>query len=1046
MVLFINTEKVIFISLSKKVKKYSCCFWSVNEGTLFFCSCDLPVLSIQQFLQFGYSYLIVLTRQSKYGKRNTRPENKKLFFGIPNNVFILHIKCCYMNCSRRKMPLLFISLLGYFIADAQLLTWSPQFPNDNSTITITVDASKGNKGLLDYTGAVYLHLGLITSLSTSASDWRYSPTVWGTTTAPVATSLGNNKWSFTITNPRAYFNAPAGVPAGETILRIAILFRTAAGDKAQRNTDGSDMYVPIYPAGGNYIRFTTPFILPNYNKANEPITAIVGQQVAVTATASTTAGTLNLYFNGAKITGPVTGSATISGSPTVASAGGQKIIAELVVAGISYYDTVQFYLPPPNTILPIPPGAREGINYWPGCDSVTLVLYAPNKINAVVLGDFTGNNWLPQSQFQMNKTPDGNYYWLTLHGLTAGTEYAFEYLVDNTIYIADPYSEKVLDPWNDQYIPVATYPGLKPYPANPNVSAAVNGIVGVLQTCAVPYNWQVTNFIKPDKRNLITYELLVRDFGAARNYQMLIDTISYFKRLGINAIELMPVNEFSGNESWGYNPVFYLALDKAYGTKNKFKEFIDLCHKNGIAVILDVVYNQLDALNAPEGKLYWDGANNRPAANNPWLNPVAPHPYSVFNDLNHTSAATRYWVGRAMDYWVSEYKIDGYRIDLAKGFTQTVSNETTVENFDGSRVDNLFRYYDSLVPKYPGTYMILEFLGQQRFEEQLYAGHGFMLWGNNNPTYNQNTMGYASNSDFSKIVYNSPQEAFTAPAEMGYMESHDEERLMYKNEQYGNSSGSYNVKTLATALERQAAAAAVFFTVPGPKMIWQFGERGYDTTINFGGNRTANKPPLWEYMQDANRLKLWNVYSKLINLRLSNPAVFNNPTFSYDFNDNSGLFRRFQIADTAASGMKVTVVANLDVVAQTRTISFQSTGKWYNYLGNGTGTGINGTAGRTFALAAAAQTITLQPGEYHVYIFQPAGTYMFIGSGNWNDPSNWSYNTLPPSPLPAGSEILINPQSGGECILNVPQSIAPGAKLTVVSGKNFRIPLNLTNQ
>jgi 1,4-alpha-glucan branching enzyme len=111
----------------------------------------------------------------------------------------------------------------------------------------------------------------------------------------------------------------------------------------------------------------------------------------------------------------------------------------------------------------------------------------------------------------------------------------------------------------------------------------------------------------------MTYELLVRDFGEARNYQMLIDTISYFKRLGVNAIELMPVNEFSGNESWGYNPDFYLALDKAYGTKNKFKEFIDLCHKNGIAVILDVVYNHLDAFNAPQGKLYWDAVNNRPA-------------------------------------------------------------------------------------------------------------------------------------------------------------------------------------------------------------------------------------------------------------------------------------------------------------------------------------------------------------------------------------------------------------------------------------------------
>ena len=946
----------------------------------------------------------------------------------------------------RKFPSLIFLLFLFAAADAQFLSWSPQFANDNSTITITMDATKGNQGLLGYTDNVYMHFGVVTNLSTPAAYWRYTATTWASTSAPVATSLGNNKWSFTITNPRAYFNAGSGgVPAGETILKIGILFRDAAGNKVQRNTDGGDMFVPIYAAGGNYIQFTQPFIIPASNISNEPVTATVGQPVPVTAIASNTSGTLNLYYNGTKITGPLTGTATIAGSPVVSSTGNQRIVAELIAGGISYYDTVQFYLPPANTISSLPAGVKQGINYWPGCDSVTLVLYAPNKINAVVLGDFSGNNWEPQTQFQMNKTPDGNYYWLTIHGLAAGTEYAFQYLVDNTIYIADPYSEKILDPWNDQYIPAATYPGLKPYPSNVNVSAGTNGFVSVLQTCATPYNWQVTSFAKPDQRNLITYELLVRDFGDARNYQMLIDTISYFKRLGINAIELMPVNEFSGNESWGYNPTFYLALDKAYGTKNKFKEFIDLCHKNGIAVILDVVYNHLDSYNAPQGKLYWDGTNNRPAANNPWLNATTPHPYGVFEDVKHTSAATQYWVARAMEYWIQEYKIDGYRLDLAKGFTQVVSNETTVENFDGSRIDNLSRYYDSVVPKFPGTYMILEFLGQQRAEEKLYANKGFILWCKNTDTYNQTTMGYASNSNFSKVVYNSGEQQFTTPSGMDYMESHDEERLMYKNLQFGNNSGGYNVKNLATALERQAAAAALFFTVPGPKLMWQFGERGYDTSINFNG-RTGNKPPLWQYMSDPNRLKLYNVYSRLINLRLSNPDVFNSTTFSYDFDDAGGLYKRFQIMSPAANGMMVTVIANFDVLPQTRTITFQTTGKWYNYLSNGTGTGINGATANTFDVASATQSIALQPGEFHVYVYQPPTVYNFIGSGNWTDPANWSYNTLPPALLPAGSEIIISPQPGGECVLNTPQTISNNAKLTVMAGKNLKILLNLTIQ
>jgi len=876
----------------------------------------------------------------------------------------------------RKAMLLLTGMCMLMVAKAQLLTWSPQFPNDNSTIVTTMDANFGNQALLNHSGTVYMHLGVITNLSTSNTDWRYVTTTWGSTTAPVATPAGTNKWTYTITNPRAYFN----VPAGETIRRVALLFRDASGNKVQKNADGSDMFIPIFAPGTNGIQFTQPFLRPTFDITHEPTTANIGSNIPATAIASTSAGTLKMYFNGTQISGPVTGNNTITGNATVTGAGNQRLVAELNVGATTVYDTVDFFVTPVTTVAPLPAGVKEGINYNPSCTSATLVLYAPGKTSVSVIGDFAGSNWVPQTQYQMNRTPDGNYFWLVINGLTSGTEYAYQYLVDNSIYIADPYAEKILDPWDDQYIPASTYPNLKPYPNNPNVSASQNGIVSILQTCPPAYNWQVTNFTKPDKRNLMTYEMLIRDFGgsAPNNFQLLIDTLSYFKRLGINALELMPVSEFSGNQSWGYNPTFFHAIDKAYGPKNKLKELIDSCHANGIAVIMDVVYNHEDAYNTPHGKLYWNAATGKPAANNPWLNQDAPHPYSVFNDFNHTSAATQYFVIRNLRFWLDEYKVDGFRFDLAKGFTQTVSNTSTVENYDASRVANLKRYYDSIVPYYPGTYMILEFLGTQRQEEQEYANIGFMLWGNNNATYNQATMGYTSNSDFSKIVYNSSQSAFTTPAAFGYMESHDEERLMYKNLQFGNSSGGYNVKDLPTALIRQAGAASLFFTVPGPKMFWQFGERGYDESINFGGSNVANKPPHWEYMADANRLKLWNAYKQLIKLRLDNPAVFNSTGFSYDFFDGNGLFKRFQIADPAANGKKVTVIANFDVIPQTRSITFQTTGNWKNYLSDGmtTGaTGVNGATGTTFNVATATQSITLQPGEYHVYLWeQPCAT------------------------------------------------------------------------
>ena len=808
-----------------------------------------------------------------------------------------------------------------------------------------------------------MHLGVNTNLSTAPSDWRYVKfaNFNAPNAAANATPLGANKYSFTITNIRAYFN----VPAGETIRKVNIIFRNGAGTIKQVNSDVSDMYLPVYPAGQFAVRLNLPPFEPRFNPYPEPLNVAIGGTVAITGVATNNAA-LTIKLNGTTINTAASAN-TLSATPTIATACEQKIMFEGNDGTGLKKDSFSFFIPPTTTTAPLPAGMIEGINYAANNTSATLVLFAPNKNTVNVIGDF--NNWTPTCATQMNKTPDGNYYWLTVSGLTPGVEYGFQYLVDNTLKVADPYTQKLLDQFNDPFITNVTYPNLKPYPVG-----LTSGLVGILQTAEPQYTWQVNNFVKPDKRNLITYELLIRDFTAEHSYQSLIDSIEYLKGIGINSIELMPVNEFDNNESWGYNPSFYFAPDKYYGTKNKLKEFIDICHLNGIAVILDVVYNHCTG-NAPQAALYWNPATNQPTPTNPWLNVTATHPYSVFNDFNHTSAATRYLFTRNLNFWLDEYKVDGFRFDLAKGFSQTVTNTTTVENYDAARVANLKYYYNNSVPSHPNTYMILEFLGSlPSSEEQDYAAHGFMLWGNMNTRYNQCTMGFASNSDISAISYNSSQRNFNNPALMGYMQSHDEERTMFKNLQNGNAVAGYDVKNLPTALAREEAAAAVFFTVPGPKLIWQFEERGYDVSIFFGGSNVANKPPKWEYMNDVNRRKLYDTYKKMIDFRLNNQVIFNNTNFSYDFFNGGGLVKTFQIEDPNTAGKKVTVVANLDVVTQTKNITFQATGNWFNYVANGTGTGLNGTTNNTFTLTTANQNITLAPGEYHIYVSIPPCT------------------------------------------------------------------------
>jgi hypothetical protein len=176
----------------------------------------------------------------------------------------------------RKFLLAFI--LFCFAAGAgyaQLLSTDVAFPTDASTIVITMDATKGNTGLLNHTTSdVYVHTGVITNLSTSATNWRYvkfnqnfnQPNA-SLQAAPHPTDA--NKWVFTIANIRAYY----GVPAGETILRVSILFRSGNGSKVQRNIDGSDMYIQVYPANEFAVKFTSPAMQPTYVPTAEPLTA-----------------------------------------------------------------------------------------------------------------------------------------------------------------------------------------------------------------------------------------------------------------------------------------------------------------------------------------------------------------------------------------------------------------------------------------------------------------------------------------------------------------------------------------------------------------------------------------------------------------------------------------------------------------------------------------------------------------------------------------------------------------------------------------------------
>lgn len=444
-----------------------------------------------------------------------------------------------------------------------------------------------------------------------------------------------------------------------------------------------------------------------------------------------------------------------------------------------------------------------GINYNPD-NSVTLVLHEKDKDGmkydyCYLISELSG--WKINGDYAMKRDEKAGCWWITLDGLGPDKEYMYQYHVGNeegSFRVCDPYSEITYDPWNDPYIS-STYPDLPEYPSG------ATGLVSAFRINRPAFRWD--DFSIEDDDDIVIYELLLRDFTSTKDMNGALSRISYLKDLGVNAIELMPVQEFDGNLSWGYNPNSYFAMDKAYGTREMYKTFINECHKAGLAVLLDVVYNHATGIH-PMAALYWNTAGNETAANNPWFNVSAPHPYNVFHDWNHENQTVRDMVKRNLTYLMDEYNVDGFRFDMTKGFTQRQCTENNASDYDAGRIAILKDYNSAIRAHNPDAVVILEHFCEWKEEKEL-AEAGMKVWRNMNYAYCQSAMGWSEGSDFSGLYSGTANMPFGSL--VGFMESHDEERTAYKQTAYGNG----NLKTdLAARMQREELNAAFFLTVP----------------------------------------------------------------------------------------------------------------------------------------------------------------------------------------------------------------------------------------
>ena len=839
-----------------------------------------------------------------------------------------------MKYISKLFAILFLSISIY----SQPIYTDPEFPTENNHITIILDTSQPGAGeLSNYTGTIYAHTGV----NTNNGNWQHVIGEWGDNqNQPALTKIGSNLYELVVGFPRQFYSV---IDPNEHINQLALVFRSADGSLQTR----PDIFVDIYEPGLNII-IENPEVSDDLgDPQRSPAFVKFGSTIEIKIRAAeigTLTSSLTLYVNNIQVEQSFADTLSYDFNYYDYPAGPHDVLAVgLDTAGVSDSSSfIMFVNPIPIDEAP-PSGVEPGLTIN-SATSVTFMLFAPFKEFVYLIGDF--NDWKVQTDYYMKRWatgPDEIVWWLTVDSISVGIEYGYQYFVDGELRIADAYGNKILDPWNDQWITPDTYPNLKPYPVG-----KTDFILTTFQTGLSPYPWQITDFEKPPIEKLVIYELLIRDFLDSHDYKTLKDTLSYLKSLGVNAIELMPVMEFSGNNSWGYNPIYHLALDKYYGPPNDFKSFIDSAHANGIAVILDMVLNHIDFVSSI-ALLYWDWNNNRPAANNPWLNQAATHPFSVFNDFNHESEQTKYYVDRVNRYWIEEYMIDGYRFDLSKGFTQTFSSDNAqMRLYDQSRIDIIERMADSIWAFDSTAYVILEHFAENS-EETVLSDAGMLSWGNMNNEYNEATMGY--DSDLTETSFLS--RGWDVPHLVSYMESHDEERLMFKNLTYGNSSGNYNIKNFPIAIQRIKLAAAFYFTIPGAKMIWQFCELGYDFSINYpcmtDDCRTDPKPIRWDYYDDGNRNNLYKVFQALIELK-KNYSVFDSPNHTMRLNFPA---KRLTILD---STMNVNVIGNFDVTSTNINPAFPNTGWWYDFF-----------SGDSIFVTNVNDLILLAPGEFHIY-------------------------------------------------------------------------------
>ena len=832
------------------------------------------------------------------------------------------------------------SVLG---VHAQVTTEPSPLQEDSQDVTIFFHADQGNKGLQGVGPAtkVYAHTGVCLS---NGGQWVNAPS-WGDNSPKYELQyVSTNLWKLYIGDIREYYGI---TDPAVNVTKLAFVFRSADCKKEGKGEGNTDIFVDVVDAG-----------LQVALESNLPGTLVTPSTAKVTfKVGATKESDITLSING-EVIGEALSAKTLVQEYTFSGPGNYEVKA-VAKAGDDKAERVEMYCYASDSQQAGYPGGTPKMGPVKNSDgSVTFCLGAPGKSSVILVGEWNG--YQVSNEHVMNYTDvDGmRYFWVTVKGLDNDRMYGYYFLVDGSKKVGDPYARLVLDPWNDKYLATDVFPGLPQYPDD----KIQNVPIAIYQGSINDYDWKVENFKGVDSSDLIIYELLFRDFTGTEGKALgdgtvrgAIEKIPYLKKLGVNAIELLPIMEFNGNISWGYNPNFYFAPDKAYGTPDDYKEFIDICHQNGMAVILDMVFNQSDGLH-PWYQMYQPGEN-------PFYNLDAPHAYSVLNDWNQGYPMVQEQWADVLRYWMTEYKFDGFRFDLVKGLgdndSYANSGDNATNSYNASRVARMRELQKVVEEINPNAYFINENLAGSKEENEM-AATGQLNWANINNAGCQFAMGYSSESDMNR---------FYAPKDGGrlwgstvsYLESHDEQRLAYKQNQWGVA----EIKgKLEPSMARLGSAAAQMILAPGAHMIWQFSEIGnsQNTKNSDGGNNTDPKIVNWAQFEEAPCKGLYDSYCELIGIRNLNRELFaEDATFEINCGTSSWANGRTLVSKNGSTELYTVVNPNVDNQLTVMVNFDKSDNSFYHILSK--------SYGSEPSFSASSKTVTV-----------PANCYVVIGS------------------------------------------------------------------